>query len=49
MWVIHSPLTFLLQLLVGAAQFFGCGALPVAPRAFSKGYDEGVTENYYYC
>ena len=33
MQVIHSPITFLLRLLVGAAQFFGCGALLVAAQA----------------
>ena len=46
MWVIHSLLIFSLWLLVGAAQFFGCRALPVAYQAFSKGYVKAITENY---
>ena len=44
MQVIHSPLTFLLWLLIGAAQFFGCGALLVAPPAFSNCYVGEVTD-----
>ena len=52
MWEIHSPLTFLLWLMVGAAQFFGCRALPVAPRALLYSNVDEVadkTKDYYYC
>ena len=52
MQVIRSPLTFLLRLLVGAAQFFGCGALPVAPRALLYSNVDEVadeTKDYYCC
>ena len=52
MWAIYYPLTFHLLLLVGAAQFFGCGALPVAPRALLNSNVNNVddkTKEDYYC